>query len=98
LAFNIRYVLESDRALWFTLDEHLSEQEFELKIRDNRGYIINDGERPVGEMRYNLMWDNTPFLTHIYLEESSRGKGFGRRAMLFWEREMREIGYNTNSS
>lgn len=44
-------------------------------------------------MRYNLFWDNTPFLTLIYFEQFHRRKGFGRQAMLFWENEMRELGY-----
>jgi len=44
-------------------------------------------------MRYNLFWDNTPFLTLIYLEKSYRYRGFGRQAILFWESEMRNLGY-----
>jgi len=91
--FQIRYVSEMDKPFWFTLDKHLGEKEFELKIRDKRGYIINDGDKPVGVMRYNLFWDNIPFLTLICFEESCRGKGFGRQAMLFWEAEMQELGY-----
>lgn len=91
--FQIRYVSENDKPFWFTHDKHLSENEFELKVRDKRGYIISNEIQPVGVMRYNLFWDNIPFLTLIYLEESCRGMGFGRQAMLFWESEMRELGY-----
>jgi len=89
----IRCVSEIDKPFWYALDRHLDEREFNLKIRDRRGYIISDGDKPIGVMRYNLLWDNTPFLTLIYLEESCRGKGFGRQAMLFWENEMRDLGY-----
>jgi len=91
--FGIRYASENDKSFWFALDKHLSKSEFELKVRDSRGYIISDGNKPVGVMRYNLFWDNTPFLTLIHLEESYHGKGFGRQAMLFWENEMRKLGY-----
>lgn len=91
--FEIRYVTEADRAFWFTLDPHMDEAEFLLKIRDKRGYIICDGSHPIGVMRYNLFWDHIPFLTLIYLEDSYQGKGFGRKAMLFWEAKMRELGY-----
>ena len=91
--FEIRYVSECDRQFWFTLDKHLSESEFELKVRDRRGYIISDGCTPVGIMRYNLFWDNTPFLTLIELDEAYHGKGFGKQAMLFWENKMRALGY-----
>ena len=91
--FEIRYVCGSDKSFWFTIDEHLSESEFELKVRDKRGYIISDDCKPIGVMRYNLFWDNIPFLTLIYLKEGYHGKGFGKQAMLFWESEMRALGY-----
>ena len=92
--FEIRYVSETDKPFWFTLDRHLNEAEFALKIRDKRGYVISDGETLIGVMRYNLMWDNLPFLTLIYFDEVYRGKGFGRQAMLHWENEMRKLGYD----
>ena len=89
----IRYATENDKPFWFALDKHLSEGEFALKVRDRRGYIISDGGKPIGIMRYNLFWDNTPFLTLIYIEETAQGRGFGRQAMLYWEDEMRRLGY-----
>lgn len=91
--FNIRYILKNDKTFWFTLDEHLPENEFLIKVRDKRGYIISDDDKPVGVMRYNLFWDNTPFLTFLYFNELYRGKGYGKRAMEFWESEMRNLGY-----
>lgn len=91
--FEIRYVSETDKSFWFTLDNHISESEFQLKIRDKRGYIISDEDKPVGVMRYNLFWDIMPFLTFIYFGKPYRGNGFGRQAMLYWENEMHELGY-----
>ena len=91
--FKIRHAINSDKNFWFTLDNHISESELELKIRDKRGYIISDSEKLIGIMRYNLFWDNTPFLTLIHLDEAYHGKGFGRQTILFWENEMRELGY-----
>jgi len=91
--FKIRYVTEINKPFWRTLDKHLSESELTLKIRDKRGYVISDGDKPIGVFRYNLFWDNTPFLTLIYIDESYRGKGFGAQALIYWENEMRELGY-----
>jgi ribosomal protein S18 acetylase RimI-like enzyme len=91
--FGIRYVLENDKPFWFTLDKHMSEGEFQLKIRDKRGYIISDGDKSIGIMRYNLFWDNTPFLTLIHFKDAYQKKGFGKQALLFWENEMRAAGY-----
>jgi len=91
--FDIRYVTESDKPFWFSLDTHLSESEFSLKVRDRRGYVISDGEKPIGVMRYNLMFDNTPFLTLICIAEAYQRKGFGAQAMRCLENEMRTLGY-----
>ena len=92
--FGIRHVTDSDKAFWKILDEHLCDKEFDLKVRDKRGYIITDSGIPVGVMRYNLFWDSIPFLTMIYIEDSYHGKGFGKQAMLFWENLMRQMGYS----
>jgi len=90
---DVLYVTESDKTFWFTLDKHFNESEFYLKIRDKRGYIISVENKPIGVMRYNLMWDNTPFLTLIYIDDVHQSKGYGKQAMLFWENEMLELGY-----
>ena len=91
--FEVRYVTEADKAFWFTLDKHLNETELDMKIRDKRGYVISVEGKPIGVMRFNLMWDNTPFLTLIYIDDAYHGKGYGKKAMLFWENEMLELGY-----
>lgn len=91
--FGIMHVTKSDKPFWYTLDNHLSENEFDLKIRDKRGYVISNGNTPVGVMRYNFFWDIIPFLTFIHIDESSQRKGFGSRALQFWEKEMRELGF-----
>jgi ribosomal protein S18 acetylase RimI-like enzyme len=90
--FEIRYASENDKSFWFSLDKQ-RESEFALKVRNKRGYVISDGGKPIGIMRYNLFWDSTPFLTFIYVDDAYQGQGFGRKAMLHWENEMREQGY-----
>lgn len=90
---NIDYVTEKDKEFWFSLDRHMSEREFLIKVRDKRGYIIKDDEKTIGILRYNLFWDNTPFLNLIYFDENYRRKGFGKQAMLYWEDEMRTLGF-----
>jgi len=91
--FEIRYVSEKDKSFWIAHDVQLSESEFKLKIRDKRGYVISDDDKPIGVMRYNLFLDIIPFLTLIFLGEAYRRNGFGKQALLHWENEMRELGY-----
>lgn len=89
----IRYATQEDKSFWFTLDRHITEAIFDLKIRDKQGYVICDGDSPIGVLRYNLFWDNTPFVNLIKLHESYYGKGFGTQAMKHWENEMQRLGH-----
>jgi len=91
--FSITYATAQDKSYWYSLERHMPESEYELKARDKRCSIIRVGGRPAGILQYNLFWDNTPFLTLIYLEEPYRGKGFGAKAVSRWEEEMRSLGY-----
>lgn len=91
--FNIRFVESSDKGFWYSLDKYLPDKEFEKKVRDKMGYIILEDEKPIGVLRYNLFWDNTPFLTLIFIDLPYQKKGFGYKAMGFWEQEMKKSGY-----
>lgn len=89
----IRNVQEEDKEFWFNLDKHLSNSEFEKKIRDYMGYVLLDDNVPIALLRYNLFWDNTPFLTMLYVQQEYQHKGYGRKLMEFWEENMRSAGY-----
>lgn len=90
----IRYVQRSDKDFWFRLDRHLPEGEFENKVRDKRGYVLWEGGRPIGLLRYNLFWDNTPFCTMLFIDWDSQGKGYGRELVRHWEDDMKAQGYD----
>ncbi len=63
---NMHYANISDLNFWLSLDKHLSKGELERKILQKQCYIIEyDGKR-VGVLRYNLFWDNIPFLNMIF--------------------------------
>ena len=51
---NIKYVRNEDKDFWYSLDKHLPETEFEIKVRDKRGYVLLSDEAPIGLLRYNL--------------------------------------------
>lgn len=90
---NIRYVQIDDKDFWYGFDKHLPETEFMNKVRDKRGYILSQDDTPIGLLRYNLFWDNTPFCTMLFIEKNYQGKGYGRKLMEFWENDMRMQGY-----
>ncbi len=89
----IRHVEQEDRTFWFGLDRHLSEEEFERKVRDKMGYVLLEDGIPVGLLRYNLFWDNTPFCTLLFVDFAYHGKGYGKALMTFWENEMKNAGH-----
>lgn len=71
----IRYIQMSDKDFWFSLDRHLPEAEFEKKVRDRQGYVLLRDGKPLGLLRYNLFWDNTPFCTMLYVSSVFQGQG-----------------------
>ena len=90
--FSITYASIQDKQ-YVCLGENLSENEFELKVRDKRCYILRYDENPIGAMVFNLIFDFIPFLTLMHLEDFYRRKGYGTKAMSYWENEMRDLGY-----
>lgn len=89
----IRYVQPEDKGFWYRLDKHLSEQEFNHKISQKRGYVLLENHIPIGLLRYNLFWDNTPFCTMLFIDWHHQGKGYGKKLMTYWEHDMKSQGY-----
>ena len=90
---NIRYVQIEDKEFWYSLDNHLPEEEFENKIRDKRGYVLLLDGTPIGILRYNLFWDNIPFCTMLFIDQNYQRKGYGKKLIEFWEQDMKLQGY-----
>ena len=70
------------------LDRHISRQELENSVRLGRVYIAEGQGEFAGWLRYNLFWDNTPFMNMLYLLEEYRGHGYGTQLVRYWEAEM----------
>lgn len=90
----LREVVAEDIEFWWSLDQHLSEKELRRKIMNHECYVIFDDQgKRVGILRYNLFWDNTPFLNLIYLEDAARGQGLGKQALTKWEAARQAEGF-----
>ena len=76
-------------------DRHISEPELKNLVSCGRILIAEEDGVFSGWLRWNLFWDNTPFLNMLYLLEPCRGKGYGKALVEFWEAEMKEAGYRT---
>ena len=82
-----------DKALAMGMDAQMDESAFQNRVLTKSGYVLWEGEQPVGLMHHCVLWDNLPFLNLLYVLENQRGKGFGTQAMAHWEREMKDQGY-----
>ncbi len=90
----IRQAEEKDAAVISEWDKHISRQEIHNLIHLKRIYILELDGQFAGWLRYNLFWDNTPFMNMLYLLEEFRGKGYGKALVGFWETEMKKSGYD----
>lgn len=89
----IRYLKSSDKTFWYRLDQHLPEKEFDNKVQTKRGYILLLNDKPIGLLRYNLFWDNTPFCTMVFVDWEYQRKGYGGKLIEYWEHDMKAQGY-----
>ncbi len=90
---NIQYVQQKDKKFWFSLDKHLSKEEFDQKVLTKRGYVLFENEQPIGILRYHLFWDNTPFCTLLFIAANYQRQGYGKMLMKYWEEDMKSQGY-----
>ena len=91
---SVRYATAADEVFWFSLDRHLSKDEYARKVRDHMGYVLLLGDRPAGVLRYSLFWDSIPFCTLLYVRKEEQRKGYGRLLMEHWEKDMKDRGYD----
>ena len=89
----IRYANENDIEIISKYDKHISKEELANIIKLKRVIVMYEDAKLVGWLRYNLFWDNTPFMNILYLLDNERGKGNGSRLVIFWEDEMKQKNY-----
>lgn len=93
MVINIRYAQNNDYQWLKENDNHISEKVLKNKIENNELFVIEDNGKIIGWLRYNLFWDNIPFMNMIYFLEEYRKVGLGRKLVEYWENEMKNIGY-----
>ena len=89
----IRYANETDYDIIGTYDKHISKSELRSAINSSRVLCLFDNGVFLGWLRFNLFWDNIPFMNMLFILEKYRGKGYGKQLVDYWENEMREKNY-----
>lgn len=90
----IRKAVQKDLPLLLSHDRHIAADEIRLVVSLGRMLVLEEKEHIVGWLRWNLFWDNTPFMNMLYFLEEERGKGFGRQLVAHWEALMKAAGYS----
>ena len=86
----IRLANEDDYLALLMVDHHINKDELALSISLKRIYVAYENEEFVGWLRYNLFWDQIPFINMLYVMEDFRGQGYGIGLMNYFEKEMKK--------
>ncbi len=89
----IRTATLSDLPFLAEHDRHITPAELDESLRRGHVLLIEAEGEPVGWLRWNLFWDNTPFMNMLYLLEGRRMQGHGRALVAHFEQLLREGGY-----
>lgn len=90
----IRYATIDDLNTLIKWDHHIARKELELSIQNKRVLVFYEDHHFVGWLRYNLFWDNTPFMNLLFILSPHQNKGYGTQLVQFWEKEMKQQGYS----
>ncbi len=90
---SIRHASIDDLLTLLKYDIHIKEELLKESILQNRVYVVEDKHTLIGILRYNLFWDNTPFLNFLYVIEQYRNQRFGSELVNYYENEMKKLGY-----
>ena len=82
----IRYADERDFDILSKYDKHIELPELKNSINAKRVLIMLNDNDFIGWLRFNLFWDNIPFMNMLYILECYRGKGNGKKLVDFWEK------------
>ena len=89
----IRYATINDLLVLKKYDRHIREAELRDSLNKDRILIMENEGVFMGWLRYNLFWDNTPFINMLYILDSFQGRGCGEQLLAFFEKEMRKNGH-----
>ena len=89
----IKYADEDDLETLKKYEHCISESELKNSINAKRILVMYNNDVFIGWLRFNLFWDNIPFINMLYFLKKYRGKGYGRQLLSYWEKEMLKNNY-----
>lgn len=89
----IRLAVAKDKKKVLKYDCHIHHNKVGECIHNGLVDVLCDDDKIVGVLRYNLFWQSIPFLDLLFIDESYRCQGWGRKMMEKWETSMKCLGY-----
>ena len=89
----IKYAENKDLLWLIEKDKHVSENVIKNKIENKEILVVKKNNQTIGWLRYNLFWDNIPFMNMVYFLAEYRKIGLGTKLVKYWEEEMKQKGY-----
>lgn len=89
----IRIAQPEDLDLLLKYDKHIAQKELCSLVSLGRVIIAENNHHFIGWLRWNLFWDNTPFMNMLFLLEEYRHIGYGKELVMYWEKLMKQNGY-----
>jgi len=89
----VEFATEEDAIQISQLDAHIAKNELESLIMQKRVLSAKQDGKLYGFLRFNLFWDNTPFINMLFVIEKHRKKGIGARLIQAFEAKVKEQGY-----
>ncbi len=89
----IRYAAVTDLEILGKYDNHISQAELKNSIDLKRVLMMFDNNHFIGWLRFNLFWDDIPFMNMLYILEEYRRNGYGKQLVDCWEKEMLKSNY-----
>ena len=97
----MRIAAQDDMEVLAGYEKHIRKEELASSVRLGRVIVAEEGkkegegerEKIIGWLRWNLFWDNTPFMNMLFLLDGYRNRGYGKEMVSDWERRMRDEGH-----
>jgi len=77
------------------IDTYIPRHELVKKVahRPEEIYVLKEDGKTVGVLRYGIFWDYIPYTCFLNVSETCRGKGYAKKALVYWEENMRAAGW-----
>ncbi|QPZ39582.1 GNAT family N-acetyltransferase [Paramicrobacterium chengjingii] len=90
---NVRPATRADGATLTELDRHVR-RDVLVRLIDAEQILVADEANTVrGWLRWNLFWDEIPFMNMLFVVETHRDCGVGSALVAAWESTLKKHGY-----